>query len=341
MREGTFIKTKDYTIFEVKGLVHPPNKIVAFPRFILDSHGNRMHENRVYKKIYSISERFTFLEQKYPQYVVHDPVFDEKLCEVPIRDIKNVYNPINRLKRLRNSKKLDDLEAAALLCLKILKETADVPWNKLGVSGSLLVGMHTEKSDIDPIVYGVENCRKVHAALRKLLEEDGTPFRRYSLKDLRVLFDFRSKDTAMSFEDFVAVESRKIFQGKFLGRDYFIRFVKAPGEVDEKYGEIHYSNVGYGKIEAVVVDDSEAIFTPCKYKIEDVKVVEGPRLKPIMEIVSFRGRFCEQARKDERVIAQGKIEHVKDYRKGEEYYRLLIGNNPADHMILKIGKVKP
>jgi predicted nucleotidyltransferase len=335
MREGTFIKTRDYTIFEVKGLVHPPNKIVAFPRFILDSHGNRMHENRVYKKIYSISERFTFLEQKYPQYVVYDPVFDEKLCEVPIGDIKNVYKPINRLKRLRSSKKLDYLEATALHCLKILKEEADVPWSRMGVSGSLLVGMHIEKSDIDPVVYGVESCWKVHSALRKLLEEGDTPFKLYSLEDLRVLFDFRSKDTVMGFQDFVIVESRKIFQGKFMGRDYFIRFVKNWSEVDEKYGEIQYRNAGYAKIEATVVDDSEAIFTPCKYKIEDVKVIEGPRLQPIMEIASFRGRFCEQARKDERVIAQGKIEHVKDYRKGEEYYRMLIGNKPSDYMILE------
>jgi predicted nucleotidyltransferase len=341
LREGCLIESVEDVIFDVKGLVHPPDKVIAFPRFIPDKKGSRIRNGVRYGKVYGISERFAFLEKAIPKYVVHDPVFDERLCEVPLENVKKVYSPVEGLKRLKRSENLDGLEGAALQCLKILREKAKVPWNCLGVSGSLLVGLHTEKSDIDPVIYGVENCRKVHSALQELLEECDTPFRRYSLKDLRVLFDFRSKDTAMSFEDFVAIESRKVFQGRFLGRDYFIRFVKAPGEVDEKYGEIHYSNVGYGKIEAVVVDDSEAIFTPCKYKIEDVKVVEGPRLKPIMEIVSFRGRFCEQARKDERVIAQGKIEHVKDYRKGEEYYRLLIGNNPADHMILKIGKVKP
>jgi predicted nucleotidyltransferase len=89
------------------------------------------------------------------------------------------------------------------------------------------------------------------------------------------------------------------------------------------------------KIEAVVVDDSEAIFTPCTYKIEDVKIVEGPKLQPITEIASFRGRFCEQARKGEAVVAQGKLEHVTDHRSGEEYFRLLLGNKPTDYMILK------
>ncbi|MEM1767056.1 MAG: hypothetical protein QXD86_03815, partial [Candidatus Bathyarchaeia archaeon] len=60
-----------------------------------------------------------------------------------------------------------------------------------------------------------------------------------------------------------------------------------------------------------------------------------PNLQPILEIVSFRVRFCEQARKNEQILAQGKIEHVKNLRTKEEYYRLIIGNTPKDYMILK------
>jgi predicted nucleotidyltransferase len=155
------------------------------------------------------------------------------------------------------------------------------------------------------------------------------------LDELKGLFDFRSKDTLVSLEDFVKTESRKVLQGKFMDRDYFIRFVKEWNEISEKYGDVCYRNCGYVKIEATVVDDTEAIFTPCTYKIEDVKVVEGPKLQPIMEIASFRGRFCEQAKKGEIVIAQGKIEHVKDQKRGCEYFRLLLGNKPTDYMILK------
>ncbi|MEM1536899.1 MAG: DNA polymerase subunit beta, partial [Candidatus Bathyarchaeia archaeon] len=106
-------------------------------------------------------------------------------------------------------------------------------------------------------------------------------------------------------------------------------------EIGERYGGIHYRNCGYAKIEADVVDDLEAIFTPCTYKIENVKVIEGPKLQPIKEIVSFRGRFCEQARKGETIVAQGKIEHVMDNRSGSEYFRLILGNRPEDYMILK------
>ncbi|MGQ9544694.1 MAG: hypothetical protein ACUVQX_02795 [Candidatus Bathycorpusculaceae bacterium] len=335
LAEGYLIESVENVIFDVKGLVHPPDKMVAFPRFIPDPEGPRQRGKRRYQKVYSIPDRFKFLKKTLPGYVVYDPVFDEKLCEVPLQKVKKVYSPVDCLKMLRKRRTLDSLEFAALRCLKILKETANVPWNRLGVSGSLLVKMHTETSDIDPVVYGSENCWKVYSALQKLLKEGGASFKPYTMEDLKTLFDFRSKDTLMRFEDFIAVESRKVFQGKFMGMDYFIRFVKDWDEIGEKYGDIQYKNCGYAKIEATVADDSESIFTPCTYKIENVKVVEGPSVQPIKEIASFRGRFCEQARKGEAIIAQGKVEHVKDCRRNREYFRLLIGNKPLDYMILK------
>jgi predicted nucleotidyltransferase len=337
-REGDLLESVEGVIFDVKGLVHPPDKAIAFPRFIPDQEGFRTRKGVKYVKVYGFSERFAFLESAMPNYVVYDRVFDEKLCEVPLENVKKIYSPVEGLRRLRKegeSGKLDGLERAALQCLTLLRERANVPWDSLGVSGSVLVVLHTLASDIDPVVYGVENCRKVHLALKKMLEEGNTPFKPYNLEDLRKLFAFRSKDTFMGFEDFVKVESRKVFQGKFMDRDYFIRFVKDHSEIGEKYGDVHYRNCGYARIEAVVVDDSEAIFTPCTYKIEKVKIVEGPKLEPIREIASFRGRFCEQAKKGEIVVAQGKIEHVSDQRSGEEYFRLLLGNKPTDYMILK------
>ncbi|MCS7095715.1 MAG: hypothetical protein RMK50_01400 [Nitrososphaerota archaeon] len=335
-REGDLIETVENVIFDVKGLVHPRDKVIAFPRFIPDLKGTRKRRGMSYGKIYSLDERVEYLREKLPHYIFYDPIFDETLCVVPWDNIKKVYKPTARLKALRIGRKLDDLELKALQFLSILKEKSGVSWSKMGISGSLLVGMHTEKSDIDPVIYGSENCRKVHSTLQKLLENGDTPFKPYNVDELRILFEFRSKDTKMNFSDFVVVESRKTCQGKFMGKDYFIRFVKDWNEIEEKYGDMQYKNCGYAKIEATVTDDSEAIFTPCKYKIDNVKIIEGPKLHPISEIVSFRGRFCEQARKNETVIAAGKIENVKDHKRAVEHYRLLIGNKPSDSMILKV-----
>ena len=333
-REGDLIKTENHVIFDIKGLVHPPNKVIAFPRFVPSPHGTRRSQKDFYGKIYSFSERFKFLEQNMPNLIVHDPVFDETLCEVPIGTVEEHYKPIEKLRLLRTSKELGDLERKAVQLSEAMKEAADIPWSAIGISGSVLVGLCTSKSDIDPVVYGVENCRRAYAALENLLKDDASQFEPYSREELQALFDFRSKDTIMSFEDFAQIESRKAFQGMFNGTDYFIRFVKDWSQVSEQYGDVCYKNSGYAKITTTIADDSEALFTPCMYKIEDVKVVEGVKLEPIREIVSFRGRFCEQARKGEAVTAQGKVERVTNTKTGKEYYRIILGNKPADYMVL-------
>jgi len=334
-REGDLVETADGLIFDVKGLVHPPKRVVAFIRYFPEATGERKREGLAYGKVYSLSKRYRLLKEKFPKYVVYDPVFDETLCEVPLSDVKMHYKPVEKLQQLRKANSLDSLQSRALQLAVLLKKKANIPWKAVGVSGSILVGLHTPNSDIDLIVYGVENCRKAYSALAEMLNEKARSLRRYAVEDLRKLFDFRSKDTAVSFENFVKTESRKVLQGKFLTTDYFMRFVKDWNEVEEKYGDVQYKNAGYAKIEATVVDDSEAIFTPCKYLIENVKVIEGANLQPMLEIVSFRGRFCEQAKIGERVVAQGKVEQVFERKRGSKHFRLLLGNSPSDFMILK------
>jgi predicted nucleotidyltransferase len=333
-REGDLIKTENHVIFDVKGLVHPPNRLIAFPRYIPSPQGTRRGQKDLYGKIYSFSERFEFLEKNMPDLIVHDAVFDETLCEVPVETIREHYEPVEKLRLLRTSKTLGTLERKALQLAEALKEAAGIPWGAVGISGSVLVGLYTSKSDIDPVVYGVENCRRAYEALENLLKDDASKFKPYSREELQALFDFRSKDTIMSFEDFTKVERRKAFQGMFDGTDYFIRFVKDWSQINEQYGDVCYKNSGYTKITATIADDSQTLFTPCTYRIENVQVAEGAKLEPIREIVSFRGRFCEQARKGEAVTAQGKIEHVTDNRNEHAYYRIILGNKPSDYMVL-------
>ena len=334
-REGDFIEAKQGLIFDVKGLIHPPKRVIAFIRYYPSKTGKRKGKKLSYEKVYSLSKRYDWLRKNFPEYLVYDPVFDEVLCEVPTSDIQTHHVPVEVLERLRKAERLDYLEHMVFEMACLLKSSASIHWNAIGASGSVMASLHTPSSDVDLVVYGTENCRKVYSAIKASFEEPSSPLKPYTLEELKGLFDFRSKDTFMDFEDFIKAESRKILQGKFRGRNYFIRFVKDWNEIGEKYGDVRYKNCGYAKVEAVVVDDTEGIFTPCTYKIEDVKVVEGPKLEPIKEITSFRGRFCEQAKKGESVVAQGKLEQVTAYRSGCEYFRLLLGNKPTDYMILK------
>jgi predicted nucleotidyltransferase len=332
-REGDLLETTDNIIFDVKGLVHPPNRVVAFIRYVPDPKGERERDGTRYSKFYNLSKRYALLKQKFPQYLVNDPVFNALLCEVPVEGIKQDYQPAQGLQDLRNRNNLNEAETAALQFMETLKENAGVPWSKLGVSGSILVNLHSPSSDIDLIVYGSETGYRVQATMKEMLEDKDSPFEAYDLDGLRELFDFRSKDTITSFEDFVRTDSRKVSHGKFMGKHFFIRFVKDLNEISEQYGSIIYKPEGRARIKATISDDSESIFTPCSYKLANVKILEGTKVEHIEEIVSFRGRFCEQARSGEAVITEGKVERVRS-EGAREHFRLLLGSKPLDHMIL-------
>jgi len=334
-REGDLIETLDGNIFDVKGLVHPPKKVIAFIRFTPDLNGERKRDNTRYRKVYPLHERYKLLQERFPQYLVFDAVFNQWLCEVPTEMVKGHYQPTKYLSKLRRKTVLGELEEQTLRLAHLLQKSAAVKWNAIGVSGSLLVGLHTPKSDIDLVVYGSQNCRKVCKSLMSLVKDEASGVKSYTRQELKSLFDFRSKDTAMKFEDFVRTESRKVLQGRFHQRDYFIRCVKEWNETDEKHGSAHYEPLGDARIRATVTDASQAIFTPCTYQIGDIETLEGKRVEPLREIVSFRGRFCEQATEGEKIIANGMVERVQKMSK-EEYFRLLLGNKPADNMILAV-----
>ena len=336
-REGDFIENHEGAIFDVKGLVHPTDEIVAFIRYFPNEEGERKKGKTAYQKVYSLSRRFVILKEKFPQYLIHDHVFDETLCEVPVQDVKKHHRPSERLQEIRESDRPDALESRVLQLTDLLAERANIQMENIGISGSLLVKLHKPSSDIDVIIYGSENCLNVRSTLADLFKDKNSPVRPYNEKGLRGLFDFRSKDTLMSFESFVRIESNKMMQGKFLDTDYFVRFVKDWNEVDEKYGDVQYKNMGHARIEATVIDDSQAIFTPCSYRIEDTVFLEGPEFGPVTEVTSFRGRFCEQAKVGERIVARGKIEHVHDRRDSSEHYRLLVGNNYEDFLVPQVN----
>ena len=329
-REGDFIETKEKLIFDVKGLVHPPRKVIAFVRYIPDPKGDREKFGLKYKKIYELSERYEFLRKEYPQYLVYDNVFNEYLCEASFERIAFHYKPHEKVLELQKRSNLEDVERRSIEFVNFLSGSAEVPISNIGISGSILVGLFSKISDIDIIIYGINNCIAVYDGLKRLLNE-GRSIKPYDPDFLSKLHEIRHKDTGVSLRDYVFNERRKSFQGFFKGRDFFVRYVKDWNDINEKYGETIYKTVGYSKIKAVVIDDSDAIFTPCTYSLDNVEVIEGEEYTPIREVASFRGRFCEQAKTGEKILAQGKLERVEG--KGMSYYRLLLGNSVRDFMI--------
>jgi predicted nucleotidyltransferase len=211
--------------------------------------------------------------------------------------------------------------------VEALARRSDLALSRFGVSGSLLVDLHRSDSDVDIVVYGVEAAKRVQHALRNLLDE-GESFHSYTRADLKRLYVRRELRRAIAFRDFMFQEQTKSFQGRFLDRDYFVRCVKDWREIDEQYGDLQYIPAGRCAVVARIDDDSESLLTPCRYMIQHVRILRGTRSRRPDEIVSYRGRFTELARKGDRVMARGRLELVRS--RGLEHCRMVVGEDPTD-----------
>jgi predicted nucleotidyltransferase len=152
----------------------------------------------MYSKVYNLAERFRYLQQKTPHLIVFDPVFGENLCEVPTKEITKHYDPVEALVKLRTAKFRQPLEQKAVMLAEELQKEADIPWSSIGISGSVMAGLFTLQSDIDPLVYGSENCRKAYAALQKCGKTENQYLCRTSERVSAVSISF--EDTILSFE---------------------------------------------------------------------------------------------------------------------------------------------
>ncbi len=343
--EGFAVETVEGLIFTVKGLVHPPDRVIAYLRYIPDSRGDRERDGTPYRRVYRFGEQQEILA-RYPDYLIHDPVFGIRMQGVPRRLIRTVHDPCRYLAALRQRGPADLTEEHTLELADLLQETARVPAGNLGVTGSVLVGLHQPDSDIDLVVYGEDAGRAVHQALGRLLDDPSSPVRRPNPEELEALHAAHHPDTPLSLADFSRLQNRKVNEGRFRGRECFFRFVKQPTEVEERYGDPRFEPSGPARIRARVTDDGDAavaegdaavaerdgIFTPCRYAVEAVTFLEGTPVADLREIVSFRGRFSEQVRAGEWAIAQGSLEQVIP-RSGPAHHRLVVGGQVGDYLM--------
>jgi hypothetical protein len=326
-REGDFVESSDGLLFDVKGLLHPPGRIVAYIRYYPDNRGTRFRNGVRYVKVYDLTKRRLLLEKRWPRYLYYDEMQGRELQGVPKDSIRALHLPKQRLMTLLRSRRKDAPEASAARLVKVLERESGLPLDCFGISGSLLVGLHRRDSDLDIIVYGATAARRVQRALFNLME-DNRILHAYGAGDIRRLYLRRNLQEALTYRDFELQEHRKLFQGRFLSHEYFVRCVKNWREITERYGDARCVPMAECAVSAEVTDDEESLLTPCRYMLGHVEVLAGDPACAPREVISFRGRFAEQAKKGERVFARGRLERVQSEEL--EYYRLVVGEDLRD-----------
>jgi predicted nucleotidyltransferase len=253
------------------------------------------------------------------------------------KDIKKIYSPRDYFRILNSKKSLTEVEKMSKSLCDVFINLGNVPDNMIGITGSPMINLNTKKSDIDLIIYGTKTSLEFQEKILALFKNNINKIRKYNLEEYKIHYKWRVGGSDISFQDFLRTEQRKNHQGKFQGIDFFIRYIKDPKDWGGSYYDYLYKNLGRISLIAKVTDSTESIFTPCTYKINCEKILKSNfnlinRMKDIIQINSYRGRFCEQAKNGEKVRVDGKIEMVR--YKDSEFYRILLTDQIMDKMII-------
>ena len=334
--EGYFVTTKENLVFDVKGITHPDDRIIAFVRYIPIEFGlNDKPKRKTHSKLYALSDRYKFLEENFPNYLFQDPMGRGLLQAVTKEQITKIHNPTKRLAEIIGSDKRDFLESIIYDFTQYLLDFSSVEQKYLGVSGSILVNLHTKYSDLDLVVYGQQNGLKIYEAMSNLFDKE-PKFRRYNRDNLGELWLNRGQTKQIDLASFVIAEKNKRLQGKFEGIDFYIRLVPFPEEVQEPYQKTKIESMNLIEIEATIASDEYSIFSPVIYQLKDAEIIHSTNKLAILpeRIFSVRGRYCEIAKKDERVKIKGKLEKVSVEGKSD-FYQLVLGTTPNEYFSKK------
>ena len=191
--------------------------------------------------------------------------------------------------------------------------TADIPYDHLGISGSILPGLQkSDVSDLDFVVYGLDNHRRAIAAFKEhrgkevYIEEVDKHITVEGITNdyWDFVYDKRMFDESLTKEEFRWYENRKANRGTINGTLFDILATKDYDEIEGSWGDTVYEPQGIAKIECDIVSALGAFDNPSLYTIENVEV---------LEVVD-----------GEHVVAKGKVEKVI-VNDEFSHYRIVVG----------------
>ena len=321
VRPRDFIHTEDDLFFATTNYLHPKDRILSFLRYIPDPEGERSLNGTRYSKV-DTKQAYEFLSQNFPEYLFNCEITNVQMMGVPIDRVKKVMHPNDRLKEIMNNPSTDKLLKKVKKVAQTFHDHAGIPYDEMGISGSTLPGLYDpEVSDIDFVIYGLGNHRKAMKTFEEIKNSENGILRGIGPEYWMRLYKKRIKDASLSYDEFMWYENRKNNRGVIEGTLFDILATRDWDEITGVYGDTTYEPMGTIEIECTVSDALGAFDNPAVYKVEDVKILEGPEV-PLDEVASFTHTYAGQAREGEKIRARGKLEKVKGRKVG---YRLIVG----------------
>ncbi|MFI3155712.1 MAG: hypothetical protein QX199_06105 [Methylococcaceae bacterium] len=294
-----FIETAEGLIFAVVEQGQEDGKVLCFLRYVQEPSG--------WKKV-ETEQANNILQQQHPDYLHYSPVLDAHLHAVAVDRIARHHQPKHRLQQLMQAPRHDAVEQDLFrLCELFGQHGLDLV--QTGITGSILVGVQNQASDIDLVCYGREVFHQCRAITRKLIEQGY--LQALNDQDWRQSYQRRSCD--LSFADYVWHERRKCNKAVINGRKFDLNFIDHGASSET----VKYQKSGSITLQCRVVDDTRAFDYPAEFKIDHQQAGS---------IVSFTATYTGQAVSGEMVEVSGVLEQSEQGVK-----RIVVGSSREAH----------
>ncbi len=325
--DGDTFVTADGFIMNTFGYEHPSDRVFAFLKYIPAKYKDMFNvemlertwhfgQNELFRaeKLYTAKNYQTFIEafrKNFPDYIYYDQNRGKELITAPLDRIEEVFVPRDRLSWLLSLPKLDDLQAKALELIKLIGEEAEVHISDLGLHGSLALNMHAPHSDIDFVVYGTDNFRRVESAIERLV----------NTAKLNYIVGNR-------------LDAARKFQGRYKGKIYMYNATRQSDDVTVKFGQYKYTPLATVRFQATVCSDRETMYRPATYKISGYKPQDPESELSIdkipIQVVSNIGCYRNVAKQGSDIKVSGKLEKVESTTSDEVFYQVVVGTATSE-----------
>ena len=255
MRDCWHFITKEGFIFTTRGFNHPSGFIIAIGLYYPDIGGDRAYLGTNYSKdVDEYGDKW--VGKCKPEYIRRDDKGNRIL--VPLGDIKKYFDPFSvsdekrdLIKKTRWGNLITTLESF-------------IPKEDIGFIGSYLIGFQTQNSDIDVVIRGIKNLKKIKDNFNLILEKLGATqdldehMKRISLEKYNRLYKGKNDFARMIKNRWPTIRTK----------DYTtkLRFVPRPDEIvfpkiNNKIKEI--------KLSGEVIEDIGTNFMPRFFKIKN------------------------------------------------------------------------
>jgi predicted nucleotidyltransferase len=325
--DGDTFVTKDGFILNTFGYEHPSDRVFAFLKYIPAQYKELFHvemlertwqygENQLFRaeKLYTAKNYQTFIEafrKNFPDYLYYDQYRDKELITAPLNRIEEVFVPKDRLVWLQNLPKRDKLQDMALELIKLVSKESNVGLDDLGMHGSIALNMHAPHSDIDFVVYGTENFRRVESAIERMV----------NAAKLTYIVGNR-------------LDAARKFQGRYQGKIFMYNATRKPEEVNTKYGQYKFIPLDPIRFTCTISSDRETMYRPATYKISGYKPLDPESELALdkipVQVVSNIGCYRNIAKQGSEIKVAGKLERVESTTTDEVFYQVVVGTATSE-----------